>query len=292
MPPDRPEAESINDLPEQNPYDASTADQRNPSAIASGKQATASLPELLADVAKFGWDSGAGRDAIAILRRACRREAMQWTRTAGWLTDEGLATVWEQMDRVVRTGRYDEAPGLLRVIVRRAYAGEAAAAQTGLGSPTTRGLIGAIQRSEAGQIAELGVEDAIPALEEHPTSVAPQWMRTLAAVLAVEGWRWPVPPLHAVMASAAGVARTGRRCRSVLAAHDTGVPAATWSALDLLTYGSGPGCQPESRTPGVSVQIDLLGAAGVRGNQSLMRIVDAAVAGRPVRTGRQLAGAP
>ena len=73
-----------------------------------------------------------------------------------------------------------------------------------------------------------------------------------------------MPPLHAVMASAAGVARSGRRCRSALAAHDTGVPAATWSALDLLIFGSGPGCQPESRTPGVSVQIDLLGAAGVR----------------------------
>ena len=201
---------------------------------------TPGLPQLLAVVATLGWESDAGRDAIAIMRRACRREAMQWTRTAGWLTDEGLATVWEQMDRVVRTGRFDEAPGLLRVIVRRAYAGEAAAAQTGLGSPTTRGLIGAIQRCEAGQIAELGAEDSIPAVDEHPTSVAPQWMRTLAAVLAVEGWRWPMPPLHAVMASAAGVARTGRRCRSVLAAHDTGVPPASWSALDLLTYGSGP----------------------------------------------------
>ena len=89
-------------------------------------------------------------------------------------------------------------------------------------------------------------------------------MRTLAAVLAVQGWQWPVPPLHAVMASAAGVARSGRRSRSVLAGHHTGVPAATWSALDLLIFGSGPGCQPESRTPGVSVQIDLLGAAGIR----------------------------
>jgi len=29
-------------------------------------------------------------------------------------------------------------------------------------------------------------------------------MRTLAAVLAVEGWAWPVPPLYAVMASAGG----------------------------------------------------------------------------------------
>ena len=76
-----------------------------------------------------------------------------------------------------------------------------------------------------------------------------------------------------------------------MASHDTGVPAATWSALDLLTFGSGPGCAPESRTPGVSVQIDLLGAAGIRSNPKLMRIVKAAVEGRPVRTGRQTAGA-
>ena len=66
-----------------------------------------------------------------------------------------------------------------------------------------------------------------------------------------------------------------------MAAHHTGVPAATWSALDLLTFGSGPGCQPESRTPGVSVQIDLLGAAGIRGNPELMRIVDGSGVGPP-----------
>ena len=75
--------------------------------------------------------------------------------------------MWEQMDRLVRTGRFDDAPGLLRVIVRRAYAGEAAAAQTGMGSPTTRGLIGAIRRAEAGQIAELGVRGCNPAVDEH-----------------------------------------------------------------------------------------------------------------------------
>jgi hypothetical protein len=203
------------------------------------------------------------------------------------LTDEGLAVVWEQMDRLVKAGRFEDAPGLLRVVVRRAYAGEAAAAETGVGSPTTRGLIAAIRSSAATQIGQIGVEDWMPAVEDSAPLVAPPWMRTLAAVLAVAGWRWPVPPLHAVMASAAGVARSGRRCRSVMAAHHTGVPAATWSALDLLTFGSGPGCHPESRTPGVSVQIDVLGAAGIRGNTELMRIVAAAVSGRPVRTGRQ-----
>jgi len=246
-----------------------------------------SLSDVLRAVASQGWSSAAGREAVEVMRRACRREAAHWTRTAGWLTDEGLATVWEQMDHLVKTGRFEDAPGLLRVVVRRAYAGEAAAAQTGVGSPTTRGLIAAVRSSEAAPIGQIGVEDSTPAVEDSPLLVAPPWMRTLAAVLAVQGWRWPVPPLHAVMASAAGVARSGRRCPSVMAAHHTGIPAATWSALDLLTFGSGPGCQPESRTPGVSVQIDLLGAAGIRGNQELMRIVAAAVSGRPVRTGRQ-----
>ena len=250
-----------------------------------------SLGVVLRAVASQGWSSAAGREAVEVMRRACRREAAHWTRTAGWLTDEGLATVWEQMDHLVKTGRFEDAPGLLRVVVRRAYAGEAAAAQTGVGSPTTRGLIAAVRSSEAAPIGQIGVEDSTPAVEDSPLLVAPPWMRTLAAVLAVQGWRWPVPPLHAVMASAAGVARSGRRCRSVMAAHHTGIPAATWSALDLLTFGSGPGCQPESRTPGVPVQIDLLGAAGIRGNQELMRIVAAAVSGRPVRTGRQLSRA-
>ena len=208
------------------------------------------------------------------MRRACRREAAHWTRTAGWLTDEGLAVVWEQMDHLVKAGRFDDAPGLLRVVVRRAYAGEAAAAQTGVGSPTTRGLIAAIRSSAASPDRA----DRCRGLARRRRRTRRRWWRRRGCgrwprCSRLQGWRWPVPPLHAVMASAAGVARSGRRCRSVMAAHHTGVPAATWSALDLLTFGSGPGCQPESRTPGVSVQIDLLGAAGIRGNPELMRIV-------------------
>jgi hypothetical protein len=247
-----------------------------------------SLSDLLRAVASHGWGSAAGQDAVEVMRRACRREAAHWTRTAGWLTDEGLAVVWEQMDHLVKVGRFEDAPGLLRVVVRRAYAGEAAAAQTGVGSPTTRGLIAAIRSSAASPVSVINVDTETAEIDAtSPSLVAPPRMRTLAAVLAVEGWWWPVPPLHAVMASAAGVARSGRRCRSVMAAHHTGIPAPTWSALDLLIFGSGPGCQPESRTSGVSVQIDLLGAAGIRGNAELMRIVAAAVAGRPARTGRR-----
>src|SRR5664280_1360643 len=149
-----------------------------------------SLSDVLRAVASQGWSSAAGREAVEVMRRACRREAAHWTRTAGWLTDEGLATVWEQMDHLVKTGRFEDAPGLLRVVVRRAYAGEAAAAQTGVGSPTTRGLIAAVRSSEAAPVGQIGVEDSTPApptAASHPAPlVAPPWMRTLAAVLAVE----------------------------------------------------------------------------------------------------------
>lgn len=245
------------------------------------------LSGLLAVVADEGWGGDPGRRAVGIIRSACRREAMHWIRTAGWLTDEGLSDVWEQMDRLVRAGRFADAPGMLRLAVRRAYAAEAAAAQTGMGSASTRGLIGTVRRADVHSISALDGEAHAVEAGESGRPGAPAWMRTLAAVLAMEGWAWPVPPLDAVMASAAGAASTSRRCRSTMAAHRTGVPAATWSALELLTLGSGPGCRPEARATGAAMQIDALGAAGVRANAELMRVVRAAVEGRVVRTGRK-----
>ena len=247
------------------------------------------LSGLLAVVAAEGWGGDAGRQAVGIMRSACRREAMHWIRTAGWLTDEGLSDVWEQLDRLVRAGRFADGPGLLRVAVRRAYAAEAAAAQTCMGSASTRGLIGAVRHADAHAVTAFDEDLQVVGSGESGRSAAPPWMRTLAAVLAMEGWSWPVPPLNAVMASAAGAASTSRRCRSTMAAHRTGVPAATWSALELLTLGSGPGCRPEARATGAAVQIDALGAAGVRANAELMRVVRAAIEGRSVRTGRKRA---
>jgi hypothetical protein len=248
------------------------------------------LSSLLAVVAGDGWGSAAGNQAIRIMRKVCRRQASRWTHKAGWLTEEGLAPVWEQMDRLVRAGRFDDAPGLLRLAARRAYAAEAAAMQTGMGSASTRGLIGAVRRDDLMPLGEFA-DESVAASDgvEADGPPAPAWMRTLAAVLGMEGWAWPVSPLDAVMASAAGAASSSRRCRSAMAAHKTGVPAATWSALDLLTLGSGPGCRPEARAIGVSMQFDAFGAAGVRGNRELMRVVRAAVEGRPVRTGRKRA---
>lgn len=174
-----------------------------------------------------------------------------------------------------------------RLAARRAYAAEAAAALTGMGSASTRGLIGAVRRDDVRPVGEF-IDVAVAASDKADGErAAPAWMRTLAAVLAMEGWTWPVSPLDAVMASAAGAASSSRRCRSAMAAHETGVPAATWSALDLLTPGSGPGCRPEARSIGVSMQFDAFGAAGVRGNRELVRVVRAAVEGRSVRTGRK-----
>jgi hypothetical protein len=262
---------------------------------ASSRQGGAQLPqrsqlgELLSRVASEGWSGDAGRQAIGIMQAACRREAAEWTRTAGWLTDEGLSVVWEQMDRLVRAGRFADAPGLLRIAARRAYAAEAAAAQTGVGSVTSRGLIGAVRRADLHAVSPLVDASVVAGPEAAQEPEAPAWMRTLATVLAMEGWTWPVPPLHAVIASAAGATSTSRRSRSAIAAHETGVPAATWSALELLTLGSGPGCRPEARMVGIAVQIDLAGADGVRGNRDLMRVVRAAVQGRSVRTGRRRA---
>lgn len=95
------------------------------------------LSGLLDLVAGDRWGSAAGRQAIRLMRSPCRREAALWNRKAGWLTDEvgdgvgadGPAGPGEPVRR---------RPGLLRVAVRRVYAPEAAA-QTGMGSASTRG---------------------------------------------------------------------------------------------------------------------------------------------------------
>ena len=74
--------------------------------------------------------AGTARRAPRLCGRCSGHAAVRharWTWTAGWMTDEGLADTWEQMDRLMRSGRFDDAPGLLAKVVRRAYAGEAAA---------------------------------------------------------------------------------------------------------------------------------------------------------------------
>ena len=53
-------------------------------ATAGGEHSGRSrLVDLLAQVAEQGRGSEAGRQAIGIMRVACRREAAEWTPTAG-----------------------------------------------------------------------------------------------------------------------------------------------------------------------------------------------------------------
>jgi hypothetical protein len=91
------------------------------------------------------------------------------------------------MDRLVRAGRFADAPGLLRVAVRRAHAAEAAAALTCTGSASTRGLIGAVRNADVHAVSALGEDSRAVDVGELGGPAAPAWMRTLATVLAMEG---------------------------------------------------------------------------------------------------------
>ncbi len=91
------------------------------------------------------------------------------------------------MDRLVRAGRFADAPGLLRVEVRRAYAAEASAAQTGMGSASTRDLIGAVRNADVLAVSALDDDSRMVDTGGFGRPVAPAWMRALVAVLAMEG---------------------------------------------------------------------------------------------------------
>ena len=229
-------AATISQAPPGSGSRAFAADDANPMrSIAT--RTSSQLPDLLRDVASEGWNGPAGAAAVAVLQQACRREAPRWRSSAGSLTDEGLGDVWEQIDRLVRSSRFDDAPGLLVRVVRRAYACEAAAAQTGMGSAATRGLIAATDSVHTRSLEDLAGAVTPTAREDGEVEV-PRWMRVLGAVLAAEGWHWPMPALNAVEAAAACVALSGRKRRSPMAGQSTGVPDATWSAL--IYWSSGP----------------------------------------------------
>ena len=244
------------------------------------------LVGLLRAVAVQGWDSDVGAAAVLHFRRICRHEAGRWKYSAGRFTDEGLADVWEAANSVLLKGQAETAPAIVRRVAQRSYAGEAAAAQTGIGSPKTRGLVklaksdDAMSRTTPDALDELLVAD----VSERPR--APIWMRVVAVMLARAGWEYPIPPLDAVVASAAVIAMNGRRRQSPLAAHDTGVPAAAWSGLALLVAGSGPGCAATNRQPGASDIFAQVGAAGLRIDTEMRRLVRGVVTGKYLRTGR------
>lgn len=244
------------------------------------------LVGLLHEVKRQGWDSAAGQAAVAHLRRICRGEASRWTYSAGWFSDEGLADVWEAVNRLLIKGQIEVAPAAVRRVAQRSYAGEAAAAQTGVGTPKTRGLVRMARTQRSNSLTTTEALESLPAIETVFDTPVPVWMRILAVMLMRDGWSYPVPALDAVVASAAVVALNGRRRQSPLAGHDTGVPAAAWSGLALLVAGSGPGCASGNRQVGAAEIFAQVGAAGLRLNAETVRLVRGIVAGRSLRTSR------
>ena len=47
--------------------------------------------------------------------------------SAGWISDEGLADVWEAVNRLLVKGQIEMAPSVVRRVTQRSYAGQAAA---------------------------------------------------------------------------------------------------------------------------------------------------------------------
>lgn len=244
------------------------------------------LVDVLHQVAAQGWDGDAGRLAVAQMRRVCHGEASRWTYSAGWFTDEGLADVWEAVNRLLVKGQLELAPVVVRRVAQRSYAGEAAAAQTGVGTPKTRGLVRIARTQRTTSRTTTEALESLPAADPDLPAPVPVWMRVLGVMLMRAGWSYPVPALDAVVASAAVVALNGRRRQSPLAGHTTGVPAAAWSGLALLVAGSGPGCAAENRQGGAAEVFARAGAAGLRVDAETMRLVRGTVAGRALRTAR------
>ena len=60
-----------------------SADRQGAATAGSEHSGRSQLVDLLAQVADQGWGSDAGRQAIGIMGVACRREAAEWTPTAG-----------------------------------------------------------------------------------------------------------------------------------------------------------------------------------------------------------------
>ncbi len=250
------------------------------------KSGGADLVSLLHEVKEQGWDSPAGQAVVAHLRRVCRGEASRWTYSAGWFSDEGLADVWEAVNRLLDKGQLEVAPAVVRRVAQRSYAGEAAAAQTGVGTPKTRGLVRIARTQRSSSLTTTEALESLPAVDTVFETTAPVWMRVLAVMLMRAGWSYPVPALDAVVASAAVVALNGRRRQSPLAGHETGVPAAAWSGLALLVAGSGPGCAADNRQVGAADIFARVGAAGLRLDAETRRLVRGIVAGRCLRTSR------
>ncbi len=249
----------------------------------SGAALKVLLQTIRAD--RRGWDSAAGTEVVQLIRASVRREEARWRGRAGDLGEAAVSEVWEALAHWVNSGDTTDPIVILRAQTRRKVASHAAAAQTGIGTPRTAGLCGLARQMV---VTELPPSDI---LSEAPHSGAetvpvPEWMQVLGAMLLRAGWAWPIPPTDALVAAAEVAVHSKRRGRSALGKHPTGVPAGTWSALEILVAGSAPSRRIQAAWPSPAVTYRTGGAAAVQDSTEVQRLVRSAVAGSPARSGR------
>ena len=266
------------------------ADQVNDSGRAASGRRLNRLRDLLADVDADGWNSSSGREVLRLIRRECVAESSRWISRAGNLGESGVAAVWVALDQWMSGERRADPIGVLRVTARRVYAAEAAGVELGMGDPVNRPrpLVRAATDGRGPRRTDVDLALCLVRDErlDEGAPVWPAWLLVTAEILSRVGWVWPQSPADCLAAVAAELPATGRRAAPAMARHETGVPAATWSALALLAGGSGPGCAVERAWPGVPTIHDVGCAEAVRQSAEVRRIADAAVAGHAVRSGR------
>ena len=245
------------------------------------------LAREIAAVHRDGWTGEAGAALFNHLRNICLKESQRWVLAAGSLDDAAASAVGVVAWQLIRAGRLDDLEKAVRLTARRAYAAEAAASQTGMGSPGTKGLVSHARSNLPARSLEQVFELPTAVAGDLPLDGIPAWMKAVGVRLAQAGWSWPVPPLWALIAViSCGMSRGGLKERSPLIEHDTGVPHATWTALRLLSLGTGPGCVTGRRWPGAWSLAEEHGLEAMRSDAEIGRLIRAAVEGRTVRTGR------
>ncbi|AZI57176.1 hypothetical protein EH165_02400 [Nakamurella antarctica] len=234
-----------------------------------------------------GWDSAAGVEVLALVRSRVRRAETQWIHTAGDLGEASVSEVWEELDRWVRSGADTDPGPILTAQARKKTAAHAAAAQTGMGSSRTKGLV-ALAKERAIMLTELSAADQLCERDLTPTEHlgCPLWMQTVTLMLTKAGWNWPILPDDALIAAVEQAVYGHRRARSSLVRHGTGLPAGVWSALELLVDGSAPSCRIQTAWVPPIQTFAIAGVDAVSSCREVRRLVAAAVAGAPSRTGK------
>lgn len=248
------------------------------------------MEALLIAVGEAGsWESKPGRELLKVHAPLIAASvAARWSRTVGAnLTGALLAPIWEAWCGLIASGRFENAVAIGRKAAGRWASRAAAQAQTGVGSNLSRDLVAKVRDGQLRGKAELPATlTASQTAEPTPPDALPRWAVVVSALLAREGWSWPRPALLCVEDVLSTVSKTGRRRRSPMARHATGVPAQTWGALELLIFGGGPGSLAFRRAPSAGVVWALYGDAGLRSDPEILRVIRSAVAGRPTRAGR------